>query len=75
VRNRIVANGEGWDGSIHFSLLGLMNFVASMKITHRYCKVSMDNDLVLFFGTMALFILYLVWSAKTEMGTKSPWKK
>ncbi len=35
----------------------------------------MDHDLVMFFGGIALLILYLVLSALTEMGTKLPWKK
>ncbi len=35
----------------------------------------MDRDLVMFFGGIALLILYLVFSALTEMGTKLPWKK
>ncbi|NER92133.1 MULTISPECIES: hypothetical protein [unclassified Moorena] len=35
----------------------------------------MDNDIVLFLATVGLLILYLVFSALTEMGTKFPWKK
>lgn len=35
----------------------------------------MDNDVVLFFASVALLILYLVFSALTEMGTKFPWQK
>jgi hypothetical protein len=35
----------------------------------------MDNDLILFLATAGLLILYLVFSALTEMGTKLPWKK
>jgi hypothetical protein len=35
----------------------------------------MDNDLVLFFVGVAVLVLYLVFSALTEMGTKLPWKK
>lgn len=37
----------------------------------------MSQDTALFLGTVALFIGYLVWSAKTEMGTriKWPWQK
>lgn len=30
----------------------------------------MDNDVVLFLASVALLILYLVFSALTEMGTK-----
>jgi hypothetical protein len=35
----------------------------------------MNNDLVLFLAGIAVLILYLVFSALTEMGTKLPWKK
>jgi hypothetical protein len=35
----------------------------------------MDQDLAMFLAGIGLFVLYLVWSAMTEMGTKSPWKK
>jgi hypothetical protein len=32
----------------------------------------MPADLPLFFGTLVLFVLYLFWSAATEMGTSWP---
>lgn len=37
----------------------------------------MNQDLAIFLGTFALLIGYLIFSAKTEMGTqiKWPWKK
>jgi len=35
----------------------------------------MDNDIVLFIVSVGVFVLYLVLSAMTEMGTKIPWKK
>lgn len=37
----------------------------------------MSQDTALFLGTVALLVGYLVWSAKTEMGTqiKWPWQK
>jgi hypothetical protein len=35
----------------------------------------MDNDLLAFFAGAGLLILYLIFSALTEMGTKLPWKK
>lgn len=35
----------------------------------------MDSDLVAFLGGISLLILYLIFSAATEMGTKLPWKK
>jgi hypothetical protein len=35
----------------------------------------MDNDVVPFLVGVGVLILYLVFSALTEMGTKLPWKK
>lgn len=35
----------------------------------------MNNDLVPFIAGVAVLIIYLVFSAWTEMGTKLPWKK
>jgi hypothetical protein len=35
----------------------------------------MDKDLLAFLGGASLLILYLIFSALTEMGTKLPWKK
>jgi hypothetical protein len=35
----------------------------------------MDNDLIPFLVGVSLLIIYLVFSAVTEMGTKLPWKK
>ncbi|AFZ37818.1 hypothetical protein Sta7437_4349 [Stanieria cyanosphaera PCC 7437] len=35
----------------------------------------MDNDVVPFLLGVAFLILYLIFSAWTEMGTKLPWKK
>jgi hypothetical protein len=35
----------------------------------------MNDDLVPFLIGIAVLILYLIWSAKTEMGTKNPWNK
>ncbi len=35
----------------------------------------MDNELVLFFVGVAVLVLYLVFSALTEMATKLPWEK
>lgn len=34
----------------------------------------MDQELVIFLTSVSLLILYLVFSALTEMGTKLPWK-
>ena len=34
----------------------------------------MSNDVGLFFAGIAIFVLYLMWSAATEMGTKWPWR-
>ena len=35
----------------------------------------MNQDIALFLGSVALLAVYLVFSAKTEMGTKWPWQK
>jgi hypothetical protein len=35
----------------------------------------MDRDLLAFLVGVSLLVLYLVFSAITEMGTKLPWKK
>lgn len=36
---------------------------------------SMPHDLIPFLAGVGSLILYLVWSAQTEMGTKWPWDK
>ncbi len=35
----------------------------------------MNNDLILFLAGIGVLILYLIFSAATEMGTKLPWRK
>jgi hypothetical protein len=35
----------------------------------------MDNDFIAFLAGAGLLIIYLIFSAMTEMGTKLPWKK
>jgi hypothetical protein len=35
----------------------------------------MDQDLIAFLAGVSLLVLYLIFSALTEMGTKLPWKK
>ena len=40
-----------------------------------YLAAHMDNDLLPFLAGVGLLILYLIFSASTEMGTKLPWKK
>ena len=35
----------------------------------------MPQDLIPFLVGITVLVLYLVWSALTEMGTKLPWKK
>ncbi len=35
----------------------------------------MSQDTALFIGSIVLLIVYLVFSAKTEMGTQWPWQK
>lgn len=37
--------------------------------------IRMDNDFVLFLVGVGVLVLYLIFSAMTEMGTKLPWKK
>ena len=37
--------------------------------------ITMDNDFVLFLVGVGVLVLYLIFSAMTEMGTKLPWKK
>jgi hypothetical protein len=36
---------------------------------------SMDHELLAFFAGVGFLLIYLVFSAWTEMGTKLPWKK
>jgi hypothetical protein len=35
----------------------------------------MNNDVAWFLAGVAFLIIYLIFSALTEMGTKLPWKK
>ena len=35
----------------------------------------MDKELIIFIASVSLLIIYLIFSALTEMGTKLPWKK
>jgi hypothetical protein len=35
----------------------------------------MPDDIGLFLGGVALLVLYLGWSAATELGTRWPWRK
>ncbi len=35
----------------------------------------MDSDITAFLAGVGFFVLYLIFSAATEMGTKLPWKK
>ena len=45
-------------------------------MTQSYLNcVNMDYDLLAFLAGVSLLILYLIFSALTEMGTKLPWKK
>lgn len=37
--------------------------------------MQMDGDLLAFLAGVGLLVVYLVFSAMTEMGTKLPWKK
>lgn len=62
-------------GLCHSNFPAVTNLIADVKITEGDCELFMDNDLFLFLSAVGLLILYLIWSAKTEMGTKHPWKK
>ncbi|WP_414542878.1 hypothetical protein [Nostoc sp. CCY0012] len=49
-----------------------------MPETEKYFDLSgnyMDSDVLAFFASVGLLIIYLVFSALTEMGTKLPGKK
>ncbi len=35
----------------------------------------MPDDFGLFLGGVVLMVLYLIFSAQTEMGTRRPWRK
>jgi hypothetical protein len=43
--------------------------------TARIAALLMNNDVVIFIISAGLLVMYLVFSALTEMGTKLPWKK
>jgi hypothetical protein len=43
--------------------------------TARIATLLMNNDVVIFLISAGLLVMYLVFSALTEMGTKLPWKK
>ncbi len=55
-------------------------FEPAGDLQYRYCAIlspfsdPMPDDLPLFLASVALFGLYLVFSALTEMGTKFPWR-
>jgi len=36
---------------------------------------AMNDDVVIFLISAGLLVIYLIFSALTEMGTKLPWKK
>ncbi|MBD2618571.1 hypothetical protein ACQQ5V_06545 [Synechocystis sp. PCC 6803] len=53
-----------------------------MAIAFFCCSLSkittwevMKEDLLPFLAGVGLLVLYLIWSAKTEMGTRWPWRK
>lgn len=47
----------------------------SIKVGVNLGEKKMDNEVVIFLISASVVILYLVFSAMTEMGTKLPWKK
>ena len=50
-------------------------FLRLLDSSDYYPFANMDNDIVLFLVSFGVLILYLIFSALTEMGTKLPWKK
>ncbi|NJR75542.1 MAG: hypothetical protein HC773_21770 [Scytonema sp. CRU_2_7] len=61
--------------NVSFSQLksAISNIILSVLVITS--KSIMDNEVVLFLLGASALILYLIFSALTEMGTKSPWKK
>ncbi|HEY9611697.1 hypothetical protein [Allocoleopsis sp.] len=53
----------------------VIEFLPIINWYELFSPITMDNDLVLFFVGVGVLILYLIFSAMTEMGTKFPWKK
>lgn len=47
----------------------------AVVLAKYWLAAHMDNDLLAFLAGVSLLVLYLVFSALTEMGTKLPWKK
>ncbi|MFB2922324.1 MULTISPECIES: hypothetical protein [Aerosakkonema] len=44
-------------------------------LAEYWLATNMDNDLLAFLAGVGFLIVYLIFSAMTEMGTKLPWKK
>lgn len=54
----------------------LHKLIPQMVILAEYwLATNMDNDLLAFLAGVGFLIVYLIFSAMTEMGTKLPWKK
>ncbi|MFP4007587.1 MAG: hypothetical protein ACLFV6_06190 [Spirulinaceae cyanobacterium] len=53
-------------------LLTVSKHLAKLKLWNN---LKMDNDVVWFLLGVAGLIVYLIFSALTEMGTKWPWRK
>ncbi len=49
-----------------------LNIICNLKLEK---KLQMENDLIPFLAGIVILVVYLVFSAWTEMGTKNPWKK
>jgi hypothetical protein len=58
------------DGVLKSSWHDLIVEVDKVKL-----NLKMNNDIAIFIISVGLLIIYLVFSALTEMGTKLPWKK
>jgi hypothetical protein len=74
---------NGWESLDHTGIS--VKAIFEIAIAHCFCdyesvliivaELRMDNDFALFLVAVGVLILYLVFSALTEMGTKLPWKK
>ncbi len=53
----------------------LYNLIVNCHVLMLNVLIKMDKEIVLFIISAGLLVVYLVFSALTEMGTKLPWKK
>ncbi|MDJ0707817.1 MAG: hypothetical protein QNJ46_31465 [Leptolyngbyaceae cyanobacterium MO_188.B28] len=64
-------------GRREFGAIGRRSNYSLDRFEIKQCKDKrpMNHDLIPFLAGVAVLILYLVFSALTEMGTKFPWSK